>query len=154
MGSQTRESRSKYASLPREQSICRIRALRDLEHDKPEPPKIPRLLYADATPEALAYGLAKQWPSGGVVSAEAGIVFGSHGMGKDSVMRNLGLLNQLWDGTSLTIDRRSTESFTVRRCAAYGGLAGTGTNSARILHTIRDAGTWHWLPCPLPRGVA
>ena len=89
-------------------------ALRDLEHDKPEPPRIPRLLYADVTPEALAYGLAKQWPSGGVVSAEAGIVFGSHGMGKDSVMRNLGLLNQLWDGTSLTIDRRSTESFTVR----------------------------------------
>lgn len=89
-------------------------ALRDLEHDKPEPPRIPRLLYADATPEALAYGLAKQWPSGGVVSAEAGIVFGSHGMGKDSIMRNLGLLNQLWDGASLTIDRRSTESFTVR----------------------------------------
>jgi putative DNA primase/helicase len=89
-------------------------ALRDLEHDKPEAPRIPRLLYTDATPEALAYGLAKQWPSGGVVSAEAGIVFGSHGMGKDSVMRNLGLLNQLWDGASLTIDRRSTESFTVR----------------------------------------
>ncbi len=89
-------------------------ALRDLEHGKPEPPRIPRLLYADATPEALAYGLTKQWPSGGVVSAEAGIVFGSHGMGKDSVMRNLGLLNQLWDGTSLTIDRRSSESFTVR----------------------------------------
>jgi len=89
-------------------------ALRNLEHDKPEPPRIPRLLYADATPEALAYGLAKQWPSGGVVSAEAGIVFGSHGMGKDSVMRNLGLLNQLWDGKSLTIDRRSSESFTVR----------------------------------------
>jgi putative DNA primase/helicase len=88
--------------------------LRDLEHDKPEPPRIPRLLYADATPEALAFGLAKQWPSGGVVSAEAGIVFGSHGMGKDSVMRNLGLLNQLWDGKSLTIDRRSTDSFTVR----------------------------------------
>ena len=89
-------------------------ALRDLERNKPEPPRIPRLLYADATPEALAYGLAKQWPSGGVFSAEAGIVFGSHGMGKDSVMRNLGLLNQLWDGKTLTIDRRSTESFTVR----------------------------------------
>ena len=88
--------------------------LRDLEHDKPEPPRIPRLLYADATPEALAYGLARQWPSGGVVSAEAGIVFGSHGMSKDSAMRTLGLLNQLWDGTSLTIDRRSSESFIVR----------------------------------------
>lgn len=89
-------------------------ALRGLEHHKPEPPKIPRLLYADATPEALAYELAKHWPSGGVVSAEAGIVFGSHGMGKESVMRNLALLNQLWDGASLTIDRRTSESFTVR----------------------------------------
>lgn len=89
-------------------------ALRDLAHDKPNQPKIPRMLYADATPEALAYGLAKQWPSGGVVSAEAGIVFGAHAMGKDSVMRNLGLLNTLWDGGSITIDRRTSESFTVR----------------------------------------
>ncbi len=88
--------------------------LRNLEHGKPEALRIPRLLYADATPEALAYGLAKHWPSGGMVSAEAGIVFGSHGMGKDSVMRNLGLLNLLWDGASLTIDRRTSESFTVR----------------------------------------
>ena len=88
--------------------------LRDLEHDKPEPPRVPRLLYADATPEALAFGLAKNWPSGGVVSAEAGIVFGAHGMGKDSVMRNLALLNVLWDGGNLTIDRRTAESFTVR----------------------------------------
>jgi putative DNA primase/helicase len=88
-------------------------ALRDLEHDKPRPPKIPRLLYADATPEALAFSLAKQWPSAGVVSSEAGVVFGSHGMGKDSVMRNLALLNQLWDGKSVTVDRRASESFKV-----------------------------------------
>ncbi len=87
--------------------------LRELEHTKPKPPIIPRLLYTDATPEALAYELAKQWPSGGVVSAEAGIVFGGHGMGKDSVMRNLGLLNILWDGGHLNIDRRTSESFTV-----------------------------------------
>jgi putative DNA primase/helicase len=92
----------------------REKALRDLEHDKPEPPRVPRLLYADVTPEALAYSLAKIWPSGGVVSAEAGIVFGAHGMGKDSVMRNLALLNVLWDGGNLTIDRRSVESFVVR----------------------------------------
>jgi len=88
--------------------------LRDLEHVKPVPPRVPRLMYADVTPEALAHGLATKWPSGGVVSAEAGIVFGSHGMGKDSVMRNLATLNQLWDGTSLTIDRRTSESFTVK----------------------------------------
>lgn len=81
---------------------------------EPQAPRIPRLIYADATPEALAYGLAHYWPSGGVVSAEGGIVFGSHGMGKDSVMRNLATLNQLWDGNNLTIDRRTTESFTVK----------------------------------------
>jgi len=89
-------------------------ALRILEHDTPEPPRVPRLLYADATPEALAYGLAKQWPAGGVVSAEAGVVLGAHGMGKDSVMRNLGLFNVLWDGGNLTIDRRTMDSFTVK----------------------------------------
>ena len=29
-------------------------------------------------------------------------------------MRNLAALNQLWDGTALSVDRRSTDSFTVR----------------------------------------
>lgn len=89
-------------------------ALRDLENAKPERPRVPRLLYADATPEALAFNMAHAWPSGGVVSAEAGIVFGAHGMGKDSVMRNLTMLNVLWDGGDLPIDRRTAESFTVR----------------------------------------
>lgn len=89
-------------------------ALRDLEHDKPEPPRVPRLIYGDATPEALKWNLAKGWPSGGVVSSEAGLVFGAHGMGKDSVMRNLATLNQLWDGVEIATERRTTESFTVR----------------------------------------
>ncbi|MGQ0618302.1 MAG: DUF3987 domain-containing protein [Panacagrimonas sp.] len=89
--------------------------LHQLEDDRPEPPRVPRLMYGDATPEALAWSLAKQWPSGGVVSAEAGIVFGAHGMGKDSIMRNLALLNTLWDGSALTIDRRKEDgSFTVK----------------------------------------
>jgi putative DNA primase/helicase len=88
--------------------------LSDLEEVKPVPPRVPRLMYADVTPEALAHGLATKWPSGGVVSAEAGIVFGSHAMGKDSVMRNLATLNQLWDGANLSIDRRTSDSFTVK----------------------------------------
>lgn len=89
-------------------------ALRDLEHDKPEPPRVPKLTYGDSTPEALKWELAKSWPSGGVVSSEAGLVFGSHGMGKESVMRNLATLNQLWDGANIATERRTTESFTVR----------------------------------------
>lgn len=88
--------------------------LKELEHHKPEPPRIPRLILGDETPENLAYTLAKNWPSAGVVSSEAGVVFGAHGMGKDSVMRNLGLLNVLWDGGELSIGRRTSESFTVK----------------------------------------
>lgn len=103
-------------------TLCMENALRELEHEKPEPPRVPRLIYSDATPEALAYSLSKTWPSGGVVSAEAGIVFGSHGMGKDSVMRNLALLNVLWDGGEITIDRRTTESFIVRGVRLTVGL--------------------------------
>lgn len=89
-------------------------ALRELEHRKPEAPRVPRLIYSDATPEALKWNLAMLWPSGGVVSSEAGIVFGAHGMGKDSVMRNLATLNQLWDGADITTERRTSESFTVK----------------------------------------
>jgi putative DNA primase/helicase len=88
--------------------------LTDLEHDKPEPPRVPRLIYGDATPEALTWGLAKQWPSAGIVSSEAAAIFGSHGMGRESIMRNLGILNTLWDGVSQRFDRRTSESYTVR----------------------------------------
>jgi putative DNA primase/helicase len=35
-------------------------------------------------------------------------------MGKDSVMRNLALLNILWDGGVLSVGRRTSDSFTVR----------------------------------------
>ncbi|MFM8342188.1 MAG: YfjI family protein [Methylomonas sp.] len=87
--------------------------LRELEQCKPSAPKIPRLILGDETPESQAYTLAKNWPSAAVVSSEAGVVFGAHGMGKDSVMRNLALLNTLWDGGSLPIGRKSTESFIV-----------------------------------------
>lgn len=88
--------------------------LRDIEQTKPKAPKVPELTYGDATPEALTHGLAKNWPSGGVVSSEAGTVFGSHGMSADAVMRNLSALNVLWDGGVHKVSRRSVESFTTR----------------------------------------
>ncbi len=88
--------------------------LKLLEHSKPEPPRVPRLIRGDETPESLAWALAKEWPSAGVMSSEAGAVFGSHGMNRDSVMRNLALLNILWDGGELPINRKTSESFTVK----------------------------------------
>lgn len=88
--------------------------LADLQQYKPEPPRVPRMLLGDETPENLAWSLARHWPSAGVVSSEAGTVFGAHGMGKDSVMRNLALLNVLWDGGTHSVGRRTSESFTVK----------------------------------------
>ena len=93
----------------------RLRAdLADLHGYKPKAPLIPRILLGDETPESLAWSLAKGWPSVGVVSSEAGTVLGAHGMGKESVMRNLALLNVLWDGGTHTVGRRSSESFAVK----------------------------------------
>ncbi|MEF8714383.1 MAG: YfjI family protein [Accumulibacter sp.] len=96
--------------------------LAEVQRDEPEAPRVPRLLLGDETPENLAWGLAKRWPSAGVVSSEAGVIFGAHGMSKDSVMRNLGLLNILWDGKELSIGRRTSESFVVRGARLTLGL--------------------------------
>jgi putative DNA primase/helicase len=96
--------------------------LAQLQQDKPEPPRVPRLILGDETPENLAWGLAKKWPSAGVISSEAGVVFGSHGMAKDSAMRNLALLNVLWDGGVHSIGRRTSESFTVHGARLTMGL--------------------------------
>jgi putative DNA primase/helicase len=93
-----------------------------LQQSKPEPPRVPRLILGDETPENLAWSLAKQWPSAGVLSSEAGVVFGSHGMSKDSAMRSLSLLNLLWDGGTHSIGRRTSESFVVRGARLTVGL--------------------------------
>jgi putative DNA primase/helicase len=90
------------------------KTLSELMDLKPEPPRVPRLIYSDATPEALAFSLFSNWPSGAIISSEAGVVFGSHAMNRDAIMRNLGMLNTLWDGGTLQIDRRTSDSFVVR----------------------------------------
>lgn len=87
--------------------------LKELSRTEPQRPKVPRLLVVDTTQEQLLYRLANEWPSAGLLSDEGGSVFGGHAMGKDSVMRFLATLNSLYGGTSTTVDRRTSESFTV-----------------------------------------
>jgi putative DNA primase/helicase len=147
--------------------------LADVEAQRPEALRVPNLIHNDATPEALAWALARGWPSGGVMSSEAGIIFGGHGMGRDSVMRNLSLLNALWDGASHRVERRTSDSFiltgarltmglaaqpeTVRQfMEATKGLARGNGFAARLLiaappstqgaRLFRDAGNWQHLP--------
>jgi putative DNA primase/helicase len=76
-----------------------------IDREKPKAKRFPKLIREDATPEGLAKKLQNEWPSAGVICNEAGIVFGAHGMGKDSVMRNLSLLNKLYDGGRYQSDR-------------------------------------------------
>lgn len=99
------------------------RQLHELKDAEPEAIRVPRLIYGDSTPEQLGFSLAKGWPSAGVLSSEAGIVFGSHGMTGDSAMRNMALINILWEGGTHSIDRRTSESYKVQDARLTMGLA-------------------------------
>jgi hypothetical protein len=75
---------------------------------EPEPPLVQRLLVADFTAEGLAKLLACGRPSVGAFTDEAALVFGGHGMTKETVTRTAGTLSKLWDAG--TLDRvRATE---------------------------------------------
>lgn len=97
--------------------------LRDLELEKPVPPKVPRLIYKDVTSQKLGERLATGWPSGAIISAEAGIVLGGHSMKGDSQMGTLSLLNSLWSDETSISDRRTTESYVVHGARLTMGLA-------------------------------
>ena len=88
--------------------------LLDLQKNEPERPRVPHLLLGDATPEGLSISLTREWPSGGIFSSEGGVILGSHGMGSDSLMRNLGILNVLWDGGTHQMTRRTSDRIEIR----------------------------------------
>ena len=88
--------------------------LAQIEGQKPDAPRVPRLIYEDVTSEKLGKALATEWPSAGIFSSEGGAVLGGHSMGKDSIARTLSLLNKLWDGAPHIVDRATAASFAVR----------------------------------------
>ncbi len=127
----------KQASKNNKPTLALENELRELENIKPIEPKVDRLIYGDTTPEQLAYSLAAKWPTGAVISSEAGVVFGGHAMGGDSAMRNMAVLNVLWDGGTHTVDRRTSESFMVRNARLSMSLS---IQPAAILAFLRKAG--------------
>lgn len=73
---------------------------------KPVPPKTPKLLYSNITPEALLDKLAFEWPFAALQSSEAMSVLNGR------AIQQLDALNELWDGTQLIWgDRRHLASF-------------------------------------------
>lgn len=77
-------------------------ALRDVG-PAPPAPLVPRVMVADFTAEGLSKLLAVGWPSVGAFTDEAALVFGGHGMTKETTMRTAATLCKLWD--SGTLDR-------------------------------------------------
>ena len=88
--------------------------LKVMETQAPVAPIVPSLFYEDVTPEKMAEDLALGWPSASLWSDEAGLVVGGHGMGRDSIMRYLALINRFWDGQIFSRKRSTTKSFTVK----------------------------------------
>lgn len=75
---------------------------------EPRPQRNYKLIFNNTTPAKIALDLYENWPSACLISDEAGSLF------RGEAMKDLGLLNQLWDGTSLSVDRVSSPSFKVR----------------------------------------
>ena len=96
----------------------------DHEWNEPREPRVPDLIRAgDDLSEELAFRFAKKWPSAGIISAEAGAVFGGHAMGGDRIMKTLSLKNVIWDGdVSHPVGRRTSECFVVRGARLTIGL--------------------------------
>ena len=67
----------------------------------PPAPLLPKLTVADFTAEGLAKLLAIGRPSVGAFTDEAALVFGGHGMTKETVTRTAGTLSKLWDNGTL-----------------------------------------------------
>ncbi len=92
-------------------------------HDlaKPKEPRPIRLLREDDTPEALAMAL-ENYPVASIITAEAGTIFGSHGMNAESVTRNLAQANKMWEGGSILRGRAGSGELHVEGMRVTMGL--------------------------------
>lgn len=80
-----------------------------IEHEKNKPakPRQFKMIYDDATSEALFMGLHQSMPSAGLISSEGG------GIINGAALNDLSKQNSLWSGDSITVDRASVESYDV-----------------------------------------
>lgn len=94
-----------------------------LEQAEPKQVRVPSLVLDDATAEAIGHGLVHQWPCAGLLSSEAGSVFGGHSMKTDNLTNTLSLFNKLWSGESKKVSRRGSEDYHIRNVRLSMGLS-------------------------------
>lgn len=83
-------------------------AIVEHEQTEPQPPRRMRFIYSDVTPAALLYGLHENTRSASLNEDEAARFFDGP-MSDDAC-----LINKGWDGSDLTVDRRSSDSFSIK----------------------------------------
>ncbi|PTQ86535.1 YfjI family protein [Agitococcus lubricus] len=72
------------------------------------PPKKFKLLYENATSEALFSGLSNDFPAAGLVSSEGKNIF------KSTAFKDFGKQNAIWSGENIIVDRVKGESYHIR----------------------------------------
>lgn len=79
--------------------------LLDHQESQPVEPKVFKLLYDDSTSEALFQGLHQNLPTAGLTSSEGSGVLGGR------AFSDLSKMNTIWSGDSITVNRKTIESF-------------------------------------------
>jgi len=82
--------------------------------EAPPAPLLPYLTVGDFTAEGLFKAMRDGMPSMGAFTDEAALVFGGHGMTKETVTRTAGALSKLWDNG--TLDRIRSGGGSTRLC--------------------------------------
>ncbi|WP_375748159.1 YfjI family protein [Vibrio sp. HN007] len=83
--------------------------VRILQHEEraPKTPKLPLLTFEDSTSEALVSAMNEHTPNGYLGSSEGGVLLNGR------VMSRTPALNSIWSGDDVTVNRKSSESFTI-----------------------------------------
>lgn len=89
--------------LPEGENMDLVARLQRHIEQKPKPPVKSRFIYKDVTVEALIAGLSCNGSSAGLISDEAVSILNG------KAMSDLGLLNKLWDGGAIRVDRVTKE---------------------------------------------
>lgn len=85
-----------------------VQRLRNLELEKPMPPKISKYVYNNTTPEALQFAMYSHSPHVGLIADEGANILDR------KVMTDFTFINSMWDGVDFHVERKTTKSFTIR----------------------------------------
>jgi hypothetical protein len=75
---------------------------------EPKRPRNVKLMYSNASPSALLRSLYENWQSASLSSDEAGGIFNGQ------VLADLAMINKLWEGGTIHVERIDSESFILR----------------------------------------